>query len=104
MLRDAAGRAEAGPRPRRTYDAARRHGCRRHRYSCPRFDLGQYEEEALFAAIALLLALGGPGRFSADAAFCIRAFDRAWPRYLSIPVALAGAAFMLFAKKEFVVG
>lgn len=63
------------------------------------FDFDQHEEEALFAAIALLLALGGPGRFSADAAFCIRVFDRAWLRYLSVPAALAGAAFMLSHRK-----
>jgi uncharacterized membrane protein YphA (DoxX/SURF4 family) len=60
-----------------------------------RFDLDQHEEQALFAAIAVLLALGGPGALSADAALGIRAFDRAWLRALSIPAALAGAAFML---------
>jgi putative oxidoreductase len=65
-----------------------------------RFDFDQHEEEALFAAIALFLALSGPGRFSADAAFCIRVFDRAWLRYLSPLVALAGAAYMLSQRKS----
>jgi len=60
-----------------------------------RFDLDQREEEALFAAIALLLALSGPGSISADSALGIRAFDRAWLRYLSVAGALGGAVFML---------
>ncbi|HUN29537.1 MAG TPA: hypothetical protein VMV65_07005, partial [Alphaproteobacteria bacterium] len=60
-----------------------------------RFDLDQREEEALFAAIALLLALSGPGSISADSALGIRAFDRAWLRYLAVAGALGGAAFML---------
>lgn len=60
-----------------------------------KFDLDQHEEEALFAAIALLLALGGPGAISVDAALDLRVFDRAWLRALSVPAALAGAAFML---------
>ena len=59
------------------------------------FDWDQHEEEALFAAIALLLMLGGPGSVSADAALGMHAFDRAWLRYLSVPIALAGAAYML---------
>lgn len=63
------------------------------------FDFDQHEEEALFAAIALLLALGGPGTLSADAAFRFRLFDRAWLRYLSVPVAIAGAAYMLSKRK-----
>ena len=60
-----------------------------------RFDLDQHEEEALFAAIALLLALGGSGTISADSALGIRVFDHAWLRYLSVAGALAGAAYML---------
>lgn len=64
-----------------------------------RYDLDQHEEETLFAAIALLLALGGPGAFSADAALRIGLFDRAWLRYLSVPVAVAGAAYMLSQRK-----
>lgn len=59
------------------------------------FDLDQHEEQALFAAIALLLALGGPGTISVDSALNIRAFDRAWLRYLSVLGALGGAAYML---------
>jgi putative oxidoreductase len=59
------------------------------------FDFDQHEEEALFAAIALLLALGGFGKISADSALKIRAFDCAWLRRLSVPGALAGAMFML---------
>jgi putative oxidoreductase len=64
-----------------------------------RFDLDQHEEEALFAAIALVLALGGPGEFSVDSAFDIRIFDRAWLRGLSVPAALAGALFMLSQRR-----
>jgi len=59
------------------------------------FDLDQHEEQTLFAAIALLLALGGPGTISADSALGIRVFDRAWLRNLSVAGALAGAAYML---------
>jgi putative oxidoreductase len=59
------------------------------------FDFDQHEEEALFAAIALLLALGGPGTISLDSALGIRLFDHAWLRYLSVPAGLAGAAYML---------
>jgi hypothetical protein len=59
------------------------------------FDLNQHEEEALFGAIALLLALGGAGAISADSALDMRVFDCAWQRNLSVPGALAGAAFML---------
>ncbi len=60
-----------------------------------RFDFDRHEEEALFAAIALLLALGGPGAISVDSTCNIRAFDRAWLRGLSVPAALAGALYML---------
>jgi uncharacterized membrane protein YphA (DoxX/SURF4 family) len=60
-----------------------------------RFDLNDHEEQAFFAAIALLLALGGPGAISADAGLNIRAFDRAWLRNLSVLGAFAGAAFIL---------
>jgi len=59
------------------------------------FDLDKHEEEALFAAIALLLAFGGPGAISIDSALGIRVFDRAGLRYLSVAGALAGAAYML---------
>jgi putative oxidoreductase len=60
-----------------------------------RFDFDQHEEEALFASIALLLALGGPGAISIDAALGIHALDRSWLRKLSVPAAIAGAVFML---------
>jgi uncharacterized membrane protein YphA (DoxX/SURF4 family) len=63
-----------------------------------RFDLDQHEEEALFAAIALLLALGGSGAISADSALNVHVFDRAWLRYLSVPAAVAGAAYMLMQR------
>jgi putative oxidoreductase len=63
------------------------------------YDLDQHEEETLFAAIALLLALGGPGTFSVDAAFGVRVFDRAWLRFPSVLVALAAAAYMLSQRK-----
>jgi putative oxidoreductase len=59
------------------------------------FDFNDHEEQAFFAAIALLLALGGPGAISADAALNVRAFDRPWLRNLSVLGAFAGAAFML---------
>jgi uncharacterized membrane protein YphA (DoxX/SURF4 family) len=59
------------------------------------FDFDQHEEQALFASIALLLALGGHGTISADSALGVRVFDRAWLRNLSVPAALAGAAYML---------
>ncbi|HTU70662.1 MAG TPA: DoxX family membrane protein [Candidatus Baltobacteraceae bacterium] len=60
-----------------------------------RFDLDQREEEALFAAIAVLLALGGPGAISADSWLDVRLFDRSWLRYLSVCAALAGSAYVL---------
>ena len=60
-----------------------------------RFDLDQHEEQALFASIALLLALSGPGTISADSALGIHVFDRPWLRYLAVAAALGGAAFML---------
>jgi uncharacterized membrane protein YphA (DoxX/SURF4 family) len=63
------------------------------------FDLDQHEEEALFAAIALLLALGGPGAISADSALNIRVFDHAWLRRLSVLGGLAGAAYMLSQRR-----
>jgi putative oxidoreductase len=59
------------------------------------FDLNDHEEQAFFAAIALLLALGGPGEISLDSALGIHVFDRAWLRKLSVAGALAGAAYML---------
>jgi putative oxidoreductase len=62
------------------------------------FDLDKHEEEALFAAIALLLVLNGPGAISIDSAVGIRAFDRAGLRYLSVAGAFAGAAFMLLQR------
>lgn len=60
-----------------------------------RFDFNAHEEQAFFASIALLLALGGPGAISADAGLGIRVFDRTWLRYLLVAGALAGAAYML---------
>jgi uncharacterized membrane protein YphA (DoxX/SURF4 family) len=63
------------------------------------FDFDQHEEEALFAAIALLLALGDYGAISADSLLGVRLFDRPWLRALSIPAALAGAASMLSQRK-----
>jgi len=64
-------------------------------FRAKRFDFDQHEEEALFAAIAMLLAYGGPGAISLESALDIRLFDRAWMRLLSVPGALAGAAYML---------
>lgn len=59
------------------------------------FDPSDHEDELLYASIALLLALSGPGAISLDSALGIRVFDRAWLRYLAVAGALAGAAFML---------
>lgn len=59
------------------------------------FDPSKHEVEALYAAIAVLLALSGPGKISLEGALDIRPFDAAWLRYLSVGAALAGAAFML---------
>ncbi len=60
-----------------------------------RFDFNQHEDEALYASIALVLALSGPGSISLDSVLGIRTFDRPWLRYLSVAGALGGAAFML---------
>jgi putative oxidoreductase len=59
------------------------------------FDPSDHEDELLYASIALLLALNGPGSISVDSLLGIRWFDRDWLRYLSVAGAFAGAAFML---------
>ncbi|MGC2130510.1 MAG: DoxX family protein [Candidatus Aquilonibacter sp.] len=63
-----------------------------------KFDVNEREEELLFASIAVLLALSGPGQLSLDRALGIKFFDRPWLRYLSLGAAFAGAAFMLSAR------
>jgi putative oxidoreductase len=63
-----------------------------------KFDVNEREEEMLFASIAVLLALSGPGQLSLDRALGIKVFDRPWLRYLSLGAAFAGAAFMLSAR------
>jgi putative oxidoreductase len=59
------------------------------------FDPSDHEDELLYASIALLLVLSGPGSISVDSMLGVRLFDRDWLRYLSVAGALAGAAFML---------
>jgi putative oxidoreductase len=63
-----------------------------------RFDVNQREEEMLFASIAALLILSGPGQLSLDRILGITFLDRAWLRYLSLGAAFAGAALMLSAR------
>ncbi len=63
-----------------------------------RFDLGDHENEMLYASIAAALALSGPGEFSLDRALGIKFLDSSWLRYLSLGAALAGAAVMLSAR------
>lgn len=58
------------------------------------FKPDQHEDEMLYASIALLLALSGPGELSLDRALGITFFERTWVRYLSVGAAFAGAAFM----------
>jgi putative oxidoreductase len=64
-----------------------------------KFDVNEREEEMLFASIAVLLALSGPGELSLDRALGMKLFDRGWLRYLSLGAAFAGAAFMLSARR-----
>jgi putative oxidoreductase len=58
------------------------------------FKPDDHEDELLYASIALLLALNGPGDLSLDRALGVTFFDRRWLRYLSVGAAVAGAAFM----------
>ncbi len=62
------------------------------------FNADDHEDEMLYASIALLLALSGPGDFSLDRTLGITFFDRDWLRYLSVGAAFAGAAVMLSAR------
>ncbi len=63
------------------------------------FKAADHETEMLYASIAMLLALSGPGKISVDGMLGVRIFNRAWLRYLSVAGALAGAAFMLFLRE-----
>jgi putative oxidoreductase len=60
----------------------------------------KHEIEALYGAVAVLLALSGPGRFSIDHLLHLKAFDRPWLRYLSLGAAATGAAFMLAMRQK----
>ena len=65
-----------------------------------RFKANQHEVEALYAVVAVLIALSGPGKFSADRALGITRFDPVWLRYLSLAAALGGAAVMLGGRNQ----
>jgi putative oxidoreductase len=59
------------------------------------FEASKHEIEIVYAAIAVLLTLSGPGRFSADRLLGMTFFDKPWLRCISLGAAAAGAAFML---------
>lgn len=62
------------------------------------FKPDEHEDELLYASIATLLILSGPGELSFDRALGIKFFDRAWLRYLALGAAFAGAAMMFSAR------
>jgi putative oxidoreductase len=64
------------------------------------FESKKHEIEALYAGVAVLLALSGPGRFSVDCMFRIKFLDKSWLRYASLGAAAAGAAFMLSQRRD----
>jgi len=59
------------------------------------FEPSKHEIEILYAAIAVLLTLSGPGRFSADRALGMTFLDKPWLRCVSLGTAAAGAVFIL---------
>ena len=64
-----------------------------------KFNPNDREEEMLFASIATLLILSGPGQLSLDRALDMKFFNHPWLRGLSVCAALAGAAFMLSSRE-----
>jgi hypothetical protein len=60
----------------------------------------KHEIDALSAAVAVLLALSGPGRFSIDSLLRVSAFDAPLLRCLSIGAAVTGAGFMLASRQR----
>jgi hypothetical protein len=59
------------------------------------FEISKHEIEILYAAVAVLLTLSGPGRLSADRVFGTTFFDKPWLRCVSLGAATASAAFIL---------
>jgi putative oxidoreductase len=59
------------------------------------FDASKHEIEIVYATIAVLLTLSGPGCFSADRVFGLTFFEKPWLRCVSLGAAAVGAAFML---------
>jgi putative oxidoreductase len=65
-----------------------------------KFTPNKHELEAAYAAVAVLLALSGPGRLAVDRLLRIDVFDKPSLRYTSLAAAVAGAAFMLASRQD----